>query len=124
MLPDHSRELGHPKQQVAAPADLLAEEDDREDDDGYGEVENSEAEARSQARKPDHPEGGRDAETHSNDHRRSEDGDEQTPSPPRVESDRRPNRTSLTTWNGECNGECNCDHWESNGDQRCDPGVR
>ena len=34
-------ELSHAKQQVAAPADLLAEEDDRENDHGYGEVENA-----------------------------------------------------------------------------------
>jgi hypothetical protein len=37
------------------PADIFAEKDDR-DDCGYGDAENSTAEARSQARKSDHPE--------------------------------------------------------------------
>jgi hypothetical protein len=105
-------ELSHAKKQVAAPADLLAEKKDRGDDDGYGEVDKSEAEARSQARKPDHPEGGRDAKAQGNDHHRAEDGDKETPSPPWIESDRRPNRASLTTWNGEGDGECDRDHPE------------
>jgi hypothetical protein len=72
----------------------------------------------------DYPEGGRNAEAHSNDYRRSEDGNQQTPSPPRVESDPRPNRASLTTWNGKGDGKCHRDHRKGNGDQRCDPGVR
>src|SRR5215207_8589216 len=42
-------ELSHAKQQVAAPADLFAKEDDRDDEDGYGEVEDAPAEARRQA---------------------------------------------------------------------------
>ena len=69
-------ELSHAKKQVAAPADLFAEEDDREDDDGYDEVEDAPAEARRQAWKVDYPEGGRDAEAQGDDRRRPEDGDE------------------------------------------------
>jgi hypothetical protein len=42
-------ELSYAKQQVAPPADLFAEKDDREDNDGYGEVEDAPAEARRQA---------------------------------------------------------------------------
>jgi hypothetical protein len=64
----------------------------------------------------DYPEGGRDAEAHGNDYRRPEDGDEQTPASPWVESDRRPDRASLTAWNGEGDGECHRDHWKGNGD--------
>jgi hypothetical protein len=60
----------------------------------------------------------------SNDYRRPEDADEQTPAPPWVESDRRPNRASLTTRNGKGDGERHCDHRNRNGEQRCDPGVR
>jgi hypothetical protein len=60
--------------------------------------------------KLDYPEGGRDADTQGNDCRRSEDADEQTPAPAWVESDRRPNRTSLTGRNGEGDGECDRDH--------------
>jgi hypothetical protein len=67
------------------------------------------------------PEGGSDAEAQGNDGRRSEDADEQTPAPAWVESDRRQNRASLTMWNGEGDGECDCDHRKGNGDQRCDP---
>jgi hypothetical protein len=67
-------------EQMTPPADLSAEEDDREDDDGHDDVENGPAEARRQACKLDYPEGGRDAEAQSNDCRRSEDADEQTPS--------------------------------------------
>src|SRR4029450_13427693 len=35
-----------------------------------------------------------------------------------------PNRASLTTRDGEGDGECNRDHRKGDGDQRCDPGVR
>jgi hypothetical protein len=116
-------ELGYTKKQVTSPADLFAEEDDREDDDGHGDVENGPA-ARRQAWKLDYPEGGRDADTQGDDRRRPEDADEQTPSPPRVESDRRPDRTSLTARNREGDGERDRDHRNGNSDQRCDPGVR
>ena len=72
----------------------------------------------------DYPKGGRDAEAHGNDYRRSKDGNQQTPSSPRVESHPGPDRASLTTRNGESDGKCDRDHRKGNGDQRCDPGVR
>jgi hypothetical protein len=64
--PPPRRELSHAKEQVAPPADLLAEQDDREDDRGDGEAENAAAEAGTQAGKSDHPESGRDAKAQGN----------------------------------------------------------
>ncbi len=82
------------------------------------------AEVRRQAGKSDYPEGGRDAEAQGDDRRRSKDGDEQTPAPPWVESDPRPHRASLTTWDDESDGERDRDHRHRNTDQRCNSRVR
>jgi hypothetical protein len=39
-------QFGQPEEQVAPPADLLAEQDEREDDDAEGKVKNAAAKAR------------------------------------------------------------------------------
>jgi hypothetical protein len=44
--------------------------------------------------------------------------------PPRVESHPRPNRASLTAWNGEGDGKCDRDHRHRNTDQWRNTRVR
>ena len=116
-------ELGQPEKQETPPTDLLAEEDDGEDEGGYGEVENGTAEARTRGRKPDDPEGSRHAKAETNDGNCSQDGSEQPSSSPRMKTHRPPNRTSLTSRNDERGGQCDRDHRHDDADQRGDAGA-
>src|SRR5215210_7671468 len=117
-------DLGQAKQQISPPTDLLPEEQDRRDDRADDDVENAAAQAGTEARKANDPEGSGDAEAHSTDQHWPGDSDQQASSPSRMESDRRHDGTSLTARYGKRQGEREPEHRRGDSEKRCDAGVR
>src|SRR5918993_1073937 len=93
-------DLGKAEEQVAAPTDLLAEEDEGRDDRSYQDVEKAADQAGTEPRKPNDAERSGDAEAQGSDQYWSEDSDQEAATPPRMKPDGRQDGPSLAPGHG------------------------